>query len=194
MVGVHGITNTIFTSRTYILHKEGCARAWLVDIGDIDPVVDFLEGKGLFAAGVLVTHAHFDHIYGLPALAERYPGLKVFISSYSKEALASDRLNLSRYAGMAMRYAGDNVSEVGEGDTLELFEGEPAMTFHLTPGHNPGCLTMVLGDAVFTGDAYIPGIAVNLKLPHSDKEAAARSLERIIALSEGKRIFSGHEI
>lgn len=193
MIQIHDITNSIFTSKTYILYREDEVKAWLVDIGDIEPVLAFLQEKGLSVAGVFITHAHFDHIYGLEALADKYPDYKVYCTEYCKAALASEKLNMSKYHGTPINYNRDNVVVVYEGESLRLFEDEPEMVFYETPGHNPGCLTMVMGDVIFTGDAYIPGVGANTKLPKADKELAKQSLERIFKLAEGKRILSGHE-
>lgn len=194
MLQIKEIINSIFTSKTYILYKEEYGSAWLVDIGDIGPVLEFLEEKGLSVAGVIITHGHFDHIYGLPSLVEFFPGCKVYATEYGKESLASDKLNMSRYHESPMIYEGDNVVVVHEGDELRLFDDEPSMVFYETPGHNPGCLTMEMGDLIFTGDAYIPGVKVNTQLPHSNKVLAQQSLERIMRLAEGKRVFPGHKV
>lgn len=194
MICVKEIVNSIFTSKTYILFCEGEDKAWLVDIGDIEPVVSLLQEKKLMVEGVFLTHAHFDHIYGLPELVKRYPQCKVFATEYAKEGLASDRLNMSRYHEMPVTYEGDNIVVVHEGERMTLFDGEPEMVFYETPGHNPGCLTMVLGDKIFTGDAYIPGVGANTQLPHANKGQAQQSLERIMNLVEGKAIYSGHKV
>ena len=194
MIRIKEIVNGIFTSKTYILFCEGDDKAWLVDIGDIEPVVTILEEKSLTVEGVFLTHAHFDHIYGLPELVKRFPQCKVYVTKYAKEGLASDKLNLSRYHETPITYEGDNVVVVHEGESLCLFDDEPLMEFYETPGHNPGCMTIVLGDVVFTGDAYIPGVGANTQVPHSDKEKAKESVERILQLAQGKKIFSGHQI
>lgn len=194
MIRIKEIVNSIFTSKTYILSKAGEEKAWLVDIGDIKPVVNYLKELQLNVSGVFITHGHFDHIYGLKSLIKHYPDCKVYVTEYGKAALASDKLNLSRYHETPFVYEGDNVVVVREGEEKELFKGEPPMCFYETPGHNPGCLTMVLGDWVFTGDAYIPGIGVNTQLPHANKEQAKQSLERILKLAEGKTILSGHHV
>lgn len=192
MIEIHDITNTIFTSKTYILSKVGWNKAWLVDIGDIDPVLAYLEEHHLYVEGVFLTHAHFDHIYGLEALVEHFPNCKVIVCEYAKQALASDKLNMSRYHGTPIVFESENVRVVHEGDSMSLFYGEPEMFFYETPGHNPGCLTMVLGDKLFTGDAYIPGVEANTRLPRADKELAKISLERILQLADGKTVLSGH--
>lgn len=194
MIQIKEFVNSIFTSKTYILHKRGEDKAWLVDIGDVEPVVSSLEEKGLTVAGVFFTHAHFDHIYGLPELVNRYPQCKVYVTEYAKEGLASDKLNMSRYHETSVTYEGDNVVVVHEGESMSLFDDEPIMEFYETPGHNPGCLTMVLDDKIFTGDAYIPGVGANTQLPHANKELAQQSMERILKLAEGKTIYSGHKV
>lgn len=194
MIEIFDITNTIFTSKTYILYKEGYNRAWLVDIGDIEPVTSFLIERHLTVAGVFLTHAHFDHIYGLPELVKIYPNCNVYVTEYAKEALASDKLNMSKYHGTPINFTCDKVVVVHEGESMIIFDGEPQVEFYETPGHNPGCLTMVLGDRVFTGDAYIPGVGANTRLPRANKEQAKKSLERILKLAEGKEILSGHQV
>lgn len=194
MIQIKQIVNSVFTSKTYILYREGCNKAWLVDIGDVEPVAAFLEENGLTLEGVFITHAHFDHIYGLPDIVERFPKCMVYVAEYAKEALASDRLNMSKYHEMPITYEGDNVLVVHEGESVKLFEDEPSMCFYETPGHNPGCLTMVLGDMIFTGDAYIPGVGVNTQVRNSNKEQAKQSLNRILKLAEGKVIMSGHQV
>ena len=194
MIEVHDITNSIFTSKTYILSKQGEDKAWLVDIGDIDPVLSYLDERHLYMEGVFLTHAHFDHIYGLEALIERFPECKVYVCKYAKQALASEKLNMSKYHGTPINFISDNILVVKEGDTMSIFDGEPEMVFYETPGHNPGCVTMVLGDKIFTGDAYIPGVGANTHLPRADKSLAKVSLERIMKLAEGKTVLSGHYI
>lgn len=194
MIEIHDITNTIFTSKTYILSKPGCDKAWIVDIGDVEPVFSYLQEKGLTVEGLFLTHAHFDHIYGLEALVDQYFDVKVYCTKYAKEALASDKLNMSRYHGDRINYNKDNVVVVYEGESMKLFEDEPQMEFYETPGHNPGCLTMIMGNYIFTGDAYIPGVGANTKLPKANKEQAKESLERILKLSKDKTILSGHQM
>lgn len=194
MIQIKEIVNSIFTSKTYILYHEGESRAWLVDIGDIEPVIAFCNEKELSIEGVFLTHGHFDHIYGLESLEERFPECRVYATEYCKKALASDKMNLSRYHGKSFSYEGENVEVVHEGESKVLFEDEPSMFFYETAGHNPGCLTMVIGELVFTGDAYIPEVGANTQLPHADKELAKQSQQRIIEMAEGKRILSGHQV
>lgn len=194
MLQIKEIVNSIFTSKTYILYREGRDKAWLVDIGDVEPVLQYLNTKHLAVEGVILTHAHFDHIYGLEDLVEHFPNCKVYVTEFAKQALASDKLNMSRYHGDRINYDKDNVVVVHEGESFTLFEDEPQSKFYETPGHNPGCLTLSVGRYLFTGDAYIPEVGVNTQLPFADKEKARQSLDRILQLAQGKIIMSGHQV
>ena len=196
MVNVSYIVNSVFTSRTYILTQEECSSVWLVDCGDVAPLMDVLSSMGddlSIIKGVLLTHVHYDHIYGLLKLKESFPALRVYTNEYGKKALMDIQLNYSKYHNDPIVYESENVVTCDEGTVIELFDGVQAKVYH-TPGHNPSCLTYEVGDFLFTGDAYIPGIKVVTTLKGGNKVDAAESLERILRLAEGKVVCPGHEV
>lgn len=55
-------------------------------------------------------------------------------------------------------------------------------------------MTMVIGEKIFTGDAYIPEIGANTQLPFANKEQSQQSMERILKLAEEKTILSEHKV
>ena len=191
MLRVSHIVNSVFTSRTYILSKKGEKACWIVDCGDVEPLLERLDG--IPVKGVLLTHAHFDHIYGLPRLAELFPDVRVYTNEAGRKALLDPRLNMSKYHDDPIVFASDRVAVCGEGDRIALFDGVAA-TVYETPGHHPSCLTFEVDGYLFTGDAYIPGIPVVTTLPGADKALAAASRERILALAAGRALCPGHEV
>ena len=196
MVKVSHIVNSVYTSRTYILTQEGCSFVWIVDCGDVPPIVDMLSslgGDSSMIKGVLLTHVHYDHIYGLPRLKEKFPSLRVYTNEYGKKALTDIQLNYSKYHNDPIVYESENVVTCDEGAVIELFDGVQAEVYH-APGHSPSCLTYEVGDYLFTGDAYIPGVKVVTTLKGGDKVKAAESVERILRLAEGKTVCAGHEV
>ena len=184
--------NRVFSSRTYILREVSYDVVWLVDIGDTDHVLSML-GVDERVGGVLLTHAHYDHIYGLPSLLKRFPGCKVYTNAAGVEALGSPKMNMSRYHEDPIALKGDCIVTVGEGDLIPLSYGVVAQVLE-TPGHNPSCLSFLIENRIFTGDAYIPGEKVVTTLPGGDKELAASSQERIMKLSVGREVFPGHDM
>lgn len=183
------ITNNIFNSRTYVLGDSNFSSVWLVDCGDIDKVLAQIRDRAI--AGVLLTHAHFDHIYGLPELLRHFPHCQVVTNEAGLEALADSRRNLSRYHETPIAVSPENVLLVQEGDSVPLFDDLSARVYQ-TPGHHPSCLSFEIGDCLYTDDAYIPGEKVITNLPGGDKAMAAESVKRILELGVGKTILSGH--
>jgi len=179
--------NSIYTSCTWVL--DGC---WLVDCGDVEPLLPLLTGERV--RGVLLTHGHIDHIYGLNDLLERFPGARVYCSAWAREQLLNAKLNLSYYheTPFVFDYP-ERIVVVDDGDMIDLGDGL-AMTAVSTPGHTPGCVTWMTDDALFTGDAYIPGIKVVTNLPYGDKGLAAGSVEKILSLAETRTVYPGHDV
>lgn len=185
MLKVDHITNSIFNSRTYVLSDSGSDAVWLVDCGDVEPLLSLMGNRKV--EGVLLTHAHFDHIYGLPLLLEKFPDVAIYTNEWGKAALADAKLNMSLYHGTPVRIDCHNVRVVKEGDKVFGFD------VYETPGHNPSCLCFANSEVIFTGDAYISGCKVVTNLPHCDKTLASASVARIMALAEGKTVMPGHE-
>ena len=107
------------------------------------------QGKCL---GFLLTHAHYDHIFGLVD----YPGAKdipVFINAVEAEKLSDPRLNLSGRHGVPVIeltdlsvYAFEDEDQIKLGDTvIEVIE---------TPFHTSGssCFYLSKDNVCFSGD------------------------------------------
>jgi len=193
MLTVDYFTNRVFNSRTYILSREGSDEVWLVDCGDFDRVQELIGAKRI--VGVLLTHTHSDHIYGLDALIKNFPDVKIYTNVYGVGALQSPQKNISRYHSEYPDIsieASDNICIVKDGDSLELL-GVPVQVYE-TIGHDPSCLTYVIEDKAFTGDAYIPGVKVFTGFPHSNKAQSLISLEKIMRITKDLVVWPGHSI
>lgn len=189
------ITNSVFSSRTYWLTNDQRKKYWLVDCGDVDVVISKLP-DGAVIAGVLLTHVHFDHIYGLNKLMKLFPNCVVYTNEFGSKSLTDVKRNFSRYHtevdDFIFEYP-ESVVVVGEGEKIELFEGEYADVYY-TPGHDESCLCYEVGENLFTGDAYIPGVKTVTTFPHSSKKKALESDLRISSLARGMNICLGHTI
>lgn len=193
MLNVEYITNSIFNSRTYILSTQGSDVVWLVDCGDSDRVLAIIKEKRV--EGVLLTHTHSDHIYGLVTLLEEFPDVKVFTNSYGIKAMRSPQLNLSRYHSEYPDISIEkekNIYPLSEGNQIEALHTR--ITVLETPGHDPSCLTYIIEDLIFTGDSFIPGQKVFTGFPYSNKLKAAESVDRITRLAKNLAIMPGHTI
>lgn len=183
------IVNSIMTSVTYIISDEGYDDVWLVDCGDADIIMDAVGSRRI--KGILLTHAHYDHIYGLPKILTVFPECKIYTNNNGKEGLASAKKNLSKYHDNPIEISGNTVCEIAEGKTIEIF---PNVIVHVyeTPGHNPSSICFEIGEFLFTGDAYIPGVKPVTNLPGGDKNLANDSVNKIEVLLDKHFVYAGH--
>lgn len=190
MLEVRRIVNSIFTSNTYVVFDDEYDYCWLIDIGDFQQVANVLP-PDIEIRGVLLTHTHFDHIYGINELYERYPNCLICTSKYGREALFDDRKNFSRYHEMPFTFDRTNVEVLEDNDNVEIYPNTFLKVYY-TPGHCPSCLTYITDNYIFTGDSYIPNVKVVTILPKGDKIQAQKSIDNILKLAHHKTICPGH--
>lgn len=143
---------------------------------------------------VLLTHAHFDHIYGLNRLLELNTEATVYTNEHGRMMLLDDKKNMSRYheTPFIFEYP-ERIATVNDGDEIEIGDGMTAKAV-FTPGHNPSCITWIIEGRLFTGDAYIPGVKTVTNLPGGNKQQASDSEQLIRDLAKDRVIYPGHKI
>ena len=189
------IHNSIMNSVTYVLYRENVDYCVLIDCGNSKRLYLELERLGKYVKAVILTHAHYDHIYGLNELLVRFPEVKIFTNTEGKNALYDTKLNFSKYHSeiQPFVYSGQgNVELLEDGMVLELFSGEPLQVM-FTPGHDVSCISYVIGKNVFTGDSYLPGIKTVMNFPRSNRALALKNIAMLKELEQqGYTIFCGH--
>ena len=172
----------------HVLSHEGLAVA--VDPGgDPAEVLEHLRAQKLSLTHILVTHLHFDHIYGCARLAR---------------ATLAPILTPAGDAGL-MR------TELGQGGmfgfpTVEPFESSPApegpavfaglqCLCLATPGHSPGSMTYYFpqAGAAFVGDLIFYRSVGRTDFPGGSAATLKQSVqEKIFTLPGETVLYSGH--
>ena len=188
------IHNSIMNSVTYVLYCEDVDYCVLIDCGFSESLITSLETFGKRVKAVFLTHAHYDHIYGLNMLLGHFPESLVYTNEEGREALTDIKKNFSKYHPEIVPFVFEHTEKVRlleEGERV-LFDDEK-MQVLFTPGHDVTCFSFIIGKNLFTGDAYIPGMKTVMTFPRSNKMDAVASLERLKVLeSEGYIIRPGH--
>lgn len=187
---VRRIVNRVFSSNTFVLQNGGIV--YLVDCGDVQEVLNLCEECVVKA--VFLTHTHFDHIYEIESVISRFPNCLVYTSEFGIRALASSKLNFSRYQECVplIEFTSPNLRVIHEADKVLLFDNV-VMEVMETLGHDKSCLSYQVENYFFTGDSFIPGVKMVTNLPGSDKEASEASLKKIQScITENTVICPGH--
>ena len=190
---VQKYVNSIFNSNSYLIYTEKEKEVWVIDPGDSQPIIGWLNNNGKILKGILLTHSHFDHILGINDLQELFPEIVVYASFYAIEGMMSEKLNGSLYQEMPFTIKRQDIHILKEGNSMLLWQ-DISLIVYETPGHDRDCLSFLIGKNLFTGDALIPGIKVFTKLKYSDKTQAGNSIKRIFEqFDDDTMIWAGHE-
>lgn len=169
----------------YLLGDEKAGVCAVVDPGGSpERVLGMIDASGLEPVMLLLTHGHFDHVRGIPAILDAYPGLPVYI--HEKELCEAEAWHRQFW----LPHQGENQRTYGDGDTLHL-GSIPIQVLH-TPGHSAGSVALLAEDVLLTGDTLFTGACGRWDLPGGDGEALMASLKRLAQLPGDYKVCPGH--
>ena len=168
MITVHQI-NAFDDNYIWLLQKEGNDRLAVVDPGDAEPVLKWLEATGLELDAILITHHHHDHIGGISTLKRHFP-----VVVYGPQ---DRRIN--------------GITHIcREGDVIELTNGL-RFTVLETPGHTSSHISFVGHGTLFCGDTlFAAGCG---RLFEGSPEQMYQSLTRLASLADETLVYCAHE-
>lgn len=157
----------------------------------VERVAAYLEEKKLKLRAIFETHPHADHLTGSQWLKERF-GAPVYIGEGIKEVQAEfqKRLEWPTLATDGSQF--DHLLRDGERVNL----GALHIDALATPGHTPACMSLKVGDAVFTGDAlFLDDVGVGrCDFPRGNAGALYDSVtSKLFSLPDDTRLYTGHD-
>ena len=167
----------------YIVTDETTLECAVIDPGDeSNTILYYLEDNHLTCRAILLTHGHYDHTGAVYAVHEE-TGAPVYMNALD--------------AGTAVAF--DSYSFVPPDGTIFYKEGDEVrvgnLTFRVmeTPGHTPGGVTLICGDALFTGDTLFRMSCGRYDFPGSSSLDLGHSLEKLRDLPGDYEVYPGHE-
>ena len=157
----------------YIWAVRSGRYAGVVDPGDAQPVLDWLDANRVELCAILATHHHADHVGGVSALRERYD-VPVF--------------------GPARERIPQRTHALADGDRIVVPGVELALSVYDIPGHTAGHIAYYAPPPeplVFCGDTlFAAGCG---RLFEGTPAEMWSSLAKLAALDPGTRVYCGHE-
>lgn len=177
--------------------ETNCYLVW-ADNGEgivIDPadepekILSAAKELGITVKAVVLTHVHFDHMLAAKSVCT-YTGAPLLVGAGDAEALTDTNRNLSGWFSPDQAVAIEGADLLYEGDTISF--GNETLTVLETPGHTPGCICLLSGNTLFSGDTLFRNSIGRLDFPGGDIEAMEHSLTRILQLPDDTAVYSGH--
>lgn len=193
-VNVINIKNSPIDSNCFILYdKDHGDKCLIIDPGSQCNNILYreLDKLSLFPEYIILTHEHFDHIWGCNSLVERYKA-KIVTSTKCSEAIRDSRKNLSLFydqKGFSIQH--DNIHIDDLGNSLHWLEYD--IHFLETKGHTQAGLCFYIDKFLFTGDTLIKGKCTITKLYSGSKIDLQKSLCFLATLKgNGLIVCPGH--
>ena len=164
--------------------------ALTIDVGgDPAPITAFLKNQGLTLLAILITHMHFDHLYGVRALQDA-TGVPCYVPA-GDDCIANTEVARGGIWGMPLvpeftstRLPGKNIL-IG-GFTCRVLP---------CPGHTPGGVSYYFEQAgvVFTGDSLFYRSLGRTDFPGGNHAQLIRSVrESLFTLPASTTAYPGH--
>lgn len=138
----------------YYIHRKDSNQAIVIDPADKgESIYRELQEKGLECAGILLTHAHFDHILGMKRL-QQLSGAKAYCNAEERPICENASYNLSE-ALLKREYTIEPDVWLQDGEEISL--AGMVLRMIATPGHTCGSCCyyfeefslLVCGDTLF---------------------------------------------
>lgn len=186
-------TAGVFGENGYVVRDEEAGCAIVVDPGACaDQQVDWLRETGDRLDAIVLTHAHLDHVEGIPVVRRAFPDVPILLHAADRPLYEGVPAQASLF-GMDVEPLPSPTGELAEGDILAC--GRLAFEVRNAPGHAPGHVILVcreLGLAL-TGDVVFLGSIGRTDLPGGDFHQLMDSIRReIFALPDEMRLLTGH--
>ena len=179
-----------FVENCYLVIDEAAQACAVIDPGEqAGLILHKLRASGARPVGIWLTHAHIDHVLGVPELAAA-TGAPVYLHPDDRELYDAvpDQASWFGLTADPLRPP-DRALAAGE----RLAVGGLEFTVRHAPGHSPGHVVFAGHGAVFGGDVLFQGSIGRTDLPGGDFDTLIGSIEReLLVLPDSTIVYTGH--
>lgn len=196
LLEIHTIINKPIHSNCYIV-SDPFKNCVIIDPGSElnDILMHNLNKNSLTPQYIILTHEHFDHIWGVNELRSHYSNLKLVCSESCSERIQHKKHNFSLFyngIGFQTSKADITVSRF----VVDLKWDDTIISLIPTPGHSDGSICIYIGseNVLFTGDTIIYKEKTVTKLKGGDNQKLKESKQMldILFIDKNPLLMPGH--
>ncbi len=179
-----------FVENCYLVIDEAANACAVIDPGEqAGLILHKLRASGATPVGIWLTHAHIDHVLGVPELAAE-TGAPVYLHPDDRE-LYDAVPDQASWFGLTAEPLPPPDRELAAGGRLTV--GGLDFRVRHAPGHSPGHVVFAGHGAVFGGDVLFQGSIGRTDLPGGDFDTLIGSIEReLLVLPDSTIVYPGH--
>ena len=180
----------------FLYYDEKSGEGVLIDAGcseaDHKDIVAAIANNNITIKGILLTHAHYDHITAVDIL-KGMTNAASYCHESEKEILETPNFNLSSRTDKEINITPDNLFK--DGDVFRF--GNTALKVLHTPGYTPGgvCYYDENNGNLFTGDTLFHEAVGRTDFPYGNHQELLESIRRqLLILPEDTKVYPGHDV
>ena len=180
-------------NNTYLLADTETNQALLIDPAmGIPQIIQEINTEGWLISEILLTHAHFDHTYGIYDLQDNWAALPP-MALHSHDQTLYNGGGLGELMGLHRPPLPSISHWLKDEEIIQI--GRYSISIRHCPGHTPGHVLFYSPElqSAFVGDCIFRHSIGRTDLPGGSYEMLIYSIkEKIFTLPKETRLFSGH--
>lgn len=184
--------NGIYGATTYLVYDINKKEAVLIDCtSSIDEIEKFIKEKKLNLKYILITHGHFDHVYCVSRMKEKFPAALIMMHKDDIALLnqVETQCGVAGVEGIQVPCIDGLLDEKSQNLTL----GDTEIKVIHTKGHSKGGVCYLIENNLFSGDTLFQDSIGRCDLFGGSMVEIEHSIkEKLFKLDENITVYPGH--
>ena len=184
--------NGIFGATTYLVYEEKSLEGAIIDCtSSIDEIEKEIKKRNIKLKYILITHGHFDHVYCIAKIKEKFPSAPVMIHKDDMDLLNQIPIQCSMAGIKEIKVP--CIDGLLDENSKNLTLGNKEIKIIHTKGHSKGGVCYLIDNILFSGDTLFKGSIGRCDLFGGDYKEIENSIKnKLFTLDENITVYPGH--
>ena len=184
--------NGIFGATTYLINDKDSSEGAIIDCtSSIDEIERIIKKEKINLKYILITHGHFDHVYYLNQMKEKFKEALVLMHKDDMPLLGQLKAQCSMAEVDEIKVP--CIDGLLDENSKNLKLGNTEIKIIHTPGHTQGGVCYLINDILFSGDTLFRDSVGRCDLYGGDFNKIGKSIkEKLFTLDDNITVYPGH--
>ncbi len=183
------VINGFISNNTYLLYNDNLECLLIDPSLDCELIDRKIIDNNLKVVGILLTHAHYDHIFSVDYFASKY-SVDVYCDENAVNYIKDPTLNLSAISPNSSEKVVVKTPAIAAKSNFKIKDFD--ITTMKTYGHSRACITYFIDEFAFTGDFIFCGTIGRTDFFDSSMELMIKNINEFSKLDKNYFVLPGH--